>query len=176
MYAGLCQITQGITLWLYGKKLFKAGTLLGYHAKLKASGTSQDSQVCGFHRTIVLALFRPFAALPFEPGQNFLSPRQLTDMHARELVQIMRMFHSSWGFCLGNRIVYQFLIPMCNARQLEFPSLQGARADYQFGVFGMKEVGFGWPFGKIAAEIKDLSEEKKKPTEKLEQMLNDCRF
>jgi len=34
--AGLCQITQGITSWLYGKKLFKAGTLLEYHAKLKA--------------------------------------------------------------------------------------------------------------------------------------------
>lgn len=188
--AGLCQITQGITSWLYGKKLFKAGTLLEYHTKLKAWRDNLPERLkivkCGdlpilfylhgFHRTIVLALFRPFVALPFEPGQNFLSPRLLTDMHARELVQIMRMFHSSWGFRHSNGMVYQFLIPMCSARQLEFPSPQ-ARADYQFGVFGMKEAGFGWPFGKIAllsmAEIKDLSEEKKKPTEELEQMLNE---
>lgn len=97
-------------------------------------------------------------------------------MYARELVQLMRVFRSSWGLRLGNGMVYQFLIPMCNARQLEFPSPQ-ARSDYQFGVLGMKEAGVGWPFGKIAllsmAEIKDLPEEKKKPTEELEQILNE---
>lgn len=34
--AVLCQITQEITAWLYGKKRFKAGTLIEHHARLKA--------------------------------------------------------------------------------------------------------------------------------------------
>lgn len=77
----------------------------------------------------------------------------------------MRLYRASWGFRRGNGMVYQFLIPMCNARQLEFPSPQ-AREDYKFGVAGMREAGYAWPFGKIGllgiAELKDLPEEKEK--------------
>lgn len=32
----LCQITDGITSWLYGHQVFKAGKLLEFHAKLKS--------------------------------------------------------------------------------------------------------------------------------------------
>lgn len=128
-----------------------------------------------FHRTVVLALFRPFVSLPFEPAKNFLSPRELAGIASREAVQILRIHHRAWGFRRAHGMIYQYLIPMCNARQLEFP-LPDAREDYMFGVRGMKEAGIAWPFGKIAllsmAEIKDLPEEKKKPNEEIESMLN----
>lgn len=72
-------------------------------------------------------------------------------------------------------MIYQFLIPMCNSRQLEFPDPQ-AREDYEFGILGMREAGIAWPFGKIGllsmVEIKDLPEETKKPSEELDQLLS----
>lgn len=205
----LCQITEGITSWLYGNQVFKAGKLLEFHAKLaswrdnlpKHLATVKVGDIPAlfylqyvlflwltklfttyiltvsscFHRTVVLALFHPFIALHFGPSHDLVSPRELTNMHARELVQIIRMLEASWGFRHCNNMIYQFLIPMCNSRQLEFPNPQ-ARDDYQFGIFGMQEAGIGWPFGKIAllsmVEIKDLPKEKKKPSEELDQLLS----
>ncbi|KAF8429706.1 hypothetical protein EV426DRAFT_703503 [Tirmania nivea] len=147
----LASITQGITAWRDNlPELFKS---------VKCGDLPILFYLNEFHRTIDLALFRPFVALSFEPGQNFLSPRQLTDMYAPPGVSatVMGCFTNSLFPC---------------AMRGNSSSHPKARADYQFGVFGMKETGAGWRFGRIAllsmAEIKDLPDEKKKPTEELE--------
>ncbi|KAF8471213.1 fungal-specific transcription factor domain-containing protein [Kalaharituber pfeilii] len=184
----LCQITQEITHWLYGRKPFKAGTLLDFHARLRAWRDQlpepikevRDDSIPGifflheFHRVIVLALFRPFVDLPFEPSRNFLSPRELAGIASRELMQLLRKHGKAYGFRHANNMMFTFLIPLCNARQLEFP-LPDAISDYMFGLKALKEMGRGWPFAKIAllsmVEIKDLPEEKKKPDKEVDSIL-----
>ena len=130
-----------------------------------------------YQRIVVLALFRPFYELPFEPAKNFLSPRELANLAAREAFLILRKHqqsHGRLGFRYANNMIYQFLIPLCNARKLEF-SLPDAREDYMWGIHCLKETGDTWPFGKIAllsmVEIQDIPLEAKKPTQEIRDML-----
>ncbi|KAI5808027.1 fungal-specific transcription factor domain-containing protein [Peziza echinospora] len=189
-HIALCEIIQDITAWLYGQKPFKAGTLLDFHARLQQWQKAlpeelkelNDKSVPGlfniheYHSIVVLALFRPFYQLPFEPAKNFLSPREIANLAAREAVRVLRLHQKSHGlsFRYANGMIYQFLIPMCNARKLEFP-LPDARDDYMWGVHCLKEAGDAWPFGKIAllsmVEIQDIPIEAKKPTPEISDLL-----
>ena len=56
-HISLCEIIQDITAWLYGQKLFKAGTLLDFHARLQQWQKALPEELKELHDKSVPALF-----------------------------------------------------------------------------------------------------------------------
>lgn len=104
------------------------------------------------HRTVKIALLRPFCTLRINkrPSPNSPTPLALATTAAKELLGQLKRYQELCSAEYAPSMLTQFLVACCNIRRLEFPE-RTAIQDYKEAVEILQSLGDSFIVFKLAA-------------------------